>query len=292
MMKKSKWFLALAILMAMTIILLSGCQLAVAEAAEAAGQDEFIGMYITFESLDTYGLQGSQKIFASQKTEDASDSGAVSYEFPGIEGIAFFMPLVHSPDKTAIYRTNNIGPEVNEVEMTVTDSYVQELKGKIYISPAELIILFPNRVYETADGEVYMVPATGSSMSVENGISASMTLTQDETMTTTINGQTSETTSKAVLTVQIIEAPVQYIVKQFSAEDAVISNTLVTADNIPEALTAVQGMAYAIVETHCAGQGSTKLVNREILDWSSGTYAFLFIDERGFAIGHLTTLGE
>jgi hypothetical protein len=292
------------IICTLTLIIawMSGCQLAKPELEQDASQDRLIGIYVTFKSIglsfESYEASSeidraviaelTGKIYA-EKIVSGSESGEViEYEFPGQEGIAMFCPKIKSSHSDASYFKAVFGPEVHLGALSVNSDVLFKLTGEIIISKSCDYIFYPNRVYQTESGDIYMIPATGAS--ADWSFAGSMMLTENEKITTNVNGKQEEMNTMIELTIHSEDEASQYVVKQFREDDSVISTLAFSEDNIPEKISADLSMAYTIVEKIFVTSDDSRQIKREILDWSVPCHLFYFFDDRGISIGHTVVL--
>ncbi len=294
-----------ALLLAGALLALSGCSLAQpAETDESSPHgDRLIGAYATQENWNeepdyTHWVEyGSDTIDTEFGALDLPnlilkaeyDEETQSYTFPGMDGYALF----------AVTRTLNDAPYthgVNEmfnanIQVSATDtgsSY--DLSGTVYhgspLGQSEEQLGQDGRVwavysvYQMADGTVYL-----SSLSDSYIGPGTMTITLNETYTTTENGEETEIYTNVAVTLEYIEQLTTLTVHQYGADGQLLDTAELP---ITEELPAIQWHAdavWAAVEETRGGEQTRTVIDRPFGDEPSAYHSVIMLDNNGFGVG-------
>lgn len=283
-MTKKAFFILLCIVFA--LIMLTGCQLAQENAVETS-KDSLIGVYVTYtlpnHTVENWSYE-DERIFATAKRIKTGQSETTSFDFVGLEGIAFFSPIVQENNDNVSYLTTIIGPEVfdSKVGVHVTDDSSTEvtLVGKVYRSISsnwENRVLSYNPVYQTSGGEIYLLPGTN--------IGGGGTVKLEEGVTTNENGKNSVNGTSVELIDETINTTIKTIFKQMSVVDEIVDTTVVLPQEAPEHIKLNKDTTYIIVEEHGLNtNGQTEIV-RTLLDTDAIDFTVKYIGDHGFAVG-------
>lgn len=272
-------------------LMLAGCQLAQPELGQTETEDRFIGVYITFSSLSDYDITSGFDGIKRQETGNkiyATRTADSSFEFADFEGLALYCPKIITDEEHGDNYITAADPAISSVAISVSDAGLKEITGTIIMCQTHEIVFYPNTVYQTGSGDVYMLPAMGSS--IDSLSNASLTLTQEIKSTQKINGEIEGFSSRAVVTIKTEQETDHYVVKQFNQDDELVASTVISRDRIPTELKAETTLAYAIIEKVIILADGSMRNDREIMDWSIATHSFVFYDERGLGVGTLVKL--
>lgn len=304
-MRKNHWRTGiwLAVLAAGLATGLGGCRLADPALGEAAQPDRLIGMYITREYLDLFDYEkylndhigqitegGTLKIGAQRnddydgriyaeyrKKEDGTEG---EYVFAGIEGIRFFNPVTPEEENTFDIQSD---PEVTDVHLKVTD-FGQEIEGTVYCPTDQNACFYGNPVYQTAEGEVYLLAGTGVSGNLTGGASFSQRLEESRTMNQ--NGEEEKESMSVSVTYCGQDAFARYVIAQMDGQDQKIRETEYPAEDMPDSITVSGDAAYLVCTGYGAGRGRQEQVRRQIVELSEEETSFdlLVMGERGLPV--------
>jgi len=295
---KSKIMLAaLAALMVLT--LLAGCQLAKPDAEQDAGRDTLCGVFITLEYLDigepeiTLNGKGEPQISYSEMRIYAThpeDENGVSpyYTFKGIEGYCFFSIREKEADGSFYHRS--FADNVIQDRLTKIGDNSTMISGTIYFDAhCSDFVIFPNPVYQTQDGGVYVVPGEGTAIgNPTEGDNISLTLS--ETASQTADGETITKTMEVSITAQCLNTNQEVILKQIDENDQVVDETVITQDTIPDNVRVLPDTAYMILEEHCIDGEGNAVVKRTLVDTSAAYFYVQFTGEHGIVEPSLVSL--
>lgn len=258
-------------------LLLSGCQLAQPDAQEEKDKDRMVGVFITTEYLDLFDMEAYLKDHSNllsggtiDRSEDSAYNGRiyakyieetnevgtnVRYVFEDLEGIltASYLVKPHGGNLEAYWMsavTEGIC-DVSIAHHARDDGEDHSISGTIYLSPEYIDPCFYfNPVYQTEDGDVYLM--AGQGLSFETGFAGSSCHTLNETATYTENGTTRSYTAESKITLECAVPAKVVIVLHMDENNNILSRNEYTADELPETLTPEAGTAYLLVEEHTA----------------------------------------
>lgn len=302
-MKNKTGFAALAALM--VLMLLAGCQLAVPDDEIAGGEkDTLCGVFITLEYLDAgagetielppnWNGDMNDIVFPETRiyaTRHEDENGYINYTFDGVEGFRFFMIQQAGADGSNYSSSVVEGPFVDtKINVGTNDT---RLSGTIYYD-AHLprFSLYPNPVYQTSDGEVYMVPGTGTGVE-SMGEGNSMTMTISETATETVDGVETSSTMEVEIKAESLNTNQKVVLKQMDENDQAISQAEITQDNIPESLSVLPDTAYMVLEEHTVDYEGKAVTKRTLVKPDEAFFNVRFTGDNGIIESHMVTLNN
>lgn len=263
------------IILAASMLLLSGCQLAKPE-AETQMTDRLAGVLVTTEHLDLFDMEAylndhisgigdhtvedtdeyQGRIYGELTQVGNFEDGAARYEvfFPDVEGY-FLVDLrcsasgLWEPEGEYYWNTTGNGglydvksgftstDEGEETSMEMTIAYWQD-------GP---VTMFLNPVYQTDDGKIYVTSGSGLSGDLATG--GEMTQTMTNTVTTTLDGERQTITS--TVKVHAVHAlPTEELqLVQMDESHRILAESNYQKGSIPEELDLEAETAYLIVQT-------------------------------------------
>ena len=281
--------------------------------------DRMIGVFITYEplfepELDFSSIIGSlqssgsdeliispapsatDRIYAKavEKTEIDPKTGVESthmdFVFEGLEGFGFFGAYVHPVDGKQPYFIKilcgdegvchpGVRHDNNEAGPTA-----MSLFGTVYFAKIRPEFLYPNPVYETPSGEVY-VRRADESLYTPQLDGSSYRISENQTF----EGYDYEV--DVSLSFEKISAADTCTVKQFDCEDRLLSREDLDTAALPESIDALPNAEYIIVESK-SGQGDDALTTRTVCDRSDdSSYFSLYLPmENGICSCHSCTV--
>ena len=176
----------------LSVLMLTGCQLAGEEAQEDQFLDKMVGVFVTFESLDLdfdiqalledhpYALHGDGVDISDPKYVEYAGKLPVTvtedgWELPGYEGVFYGRLLTEG------YSAEVIGDGIGDVESRI---YIDDgeagfkVEGIIYFTEGTYVEFYTNPVYMNEAGEYYVVHGDGCGVDVGLG-GTSMTVEQE-----------------------------------------------------------------------------------------------------------------
>lgn len=260
---------------------------------ENSGSDRLIGVLITKEYLDLFdtdrffndninqvmnGRNISEtkrakyqgRLYATlTETSNTNETGETvttkEYVFNGVDGIPFFMTYIN--DESGAYHVLNADEAITDCHqhITVTDEGESlSLTGTVYVaSRSNIGNFYFNPVYQSSDGEVYVVSGDGVFFGNDNvpGVSWSQKITENRAET--FNDSKNSSGSEVEVTICVMEEPKNIALLQFNGENRLLEKTNFTPGNLPEHIDALPDAQYMIVETTSAEGISRTLFQRE-----------------------------
>lgn len=308
----------LCLLLAAVLTALTGCSLAQPE-QKTAFEDRWIGFYVVYNppgaynsfssnpnlvemgttSLDTgkYGaLTIPQKVLLG---EEDPDTGALT--FPGITGYSLFIRHKQEDYGPVTQVVSNMSPGEEGTTINSTDQGTAETAsgviwwGPPLDAPADWDpnedgygIWHAYRVFETADGQVYL---DGSGNSYSGGGSG-MGFSSDATHTYTENGESRTDSISVSVSVKYTPRLTGLRVVEFAGDSSVVRTTaLPLAEDLP-ALVPTEDTAFLIVEEESAEGVKRTLYSTADLSEGPVYHEVVLLDEEGCGHGTYLTIGE
>lgn len=308
----------LCLLLAAVLTALTGCSLAQPE-QKTAFEDRWIGFYVVYNppgaynsfssnsnlvemgttSLDTgkYGaLTIPQKVLLG---EEDPDTGALT--FPGLTGYSLFIRHKQEDYGPVTQVVSNMSPGEEGTTINSTDQGTAETAsgviwwGPPLDAPADWDpnedgygIWHAYRVFETADGQVYL---DGSGNSYSGGGSG-MGFSSDATHTYTENGESRTDSISVSVSVKYTPRLTGLRVVEFAGDSSVVRTTaLPLAEDLP-ALVPAADTAFLVVEEESAEGVKRTLYSTADLSEGPVYHEVVLLDEEGCGHGTYLTIGE
>ena len=194
-------------------------------------------------------------------------------------------------DEEGEYYTSISGDGISDVHVGHHSKDTGEavsLEGVIYVSATSKsvqqgdTVFYFNPVYQTPEGQVYLMSGSGlGSMSVSDE-GASMSHNMNETVTIDTDGE--EKTYGCDVTVEIrpIIAPERLVVVQMSAENAALQQTEYVPGQLPESLSPEKETSYLLVESWKRDGNGQWIVDRSVCQQGEERISVLY--DRGDGI--------
>lgn len=271
----------------MTICLLSGCSLA---RTGKAGPDELVGFFVTVSleengttvdiwdeeaagmgMISDYTLAG-QRLYAKR-----TDGAQVSYEFPAGCGLSCFIYDVFDEDGDA-YRSQTVSAEIDVVNLAyhAGEPSRYELEGTLYATADTRAVIRMNPVYQTPNGDVYVLSDKPTGYQVHGGSGWSAFQTQEYAVD---KGYTTYQGSTVTLSVEYVTLPETYVIIEMSEANEPLRQSEYAPGELPETYTPGADAAYLLLEAR-AGEGTVRSVyspgdeSVEMDTFSPGEYGF------------------
>lgn len=251
----------------MALLMLTGCSLAT---PGAAGRHELVGVFVTvsreengekveFWDEDAAGMKMiSRHDLAGQKLYARKVEGEpVSYEFPAGCGLSAFVYDVYDENGDS-YRSGTYSAEVDvrNVAYYAGDPSRYELEAVLYATRDTRLRLQVNPVYQTPDGEVYVLSDKPTGYMVEGGEGFAAILTQDYKVD---KGYTTYENSTVKLSVEYVTLPQHYAVLEMDGANQLLRRAEWAPGELPETYTPGADAAYIILEAQ-AGEETVRTV--------------------------------
>ena len=241
----------------LAVCMLAGCSLA---KPGKSGQDKLTGFFVTvsckdgdtmvdlwdeeatgMEMISNHDLAG-KKLYARR-----IDGNPVVYEFPEGCGLSCFSYDVEEGQEP--YRSNTISPEIDaHLGFYAGTEMPYRMDAVVYGTRDSDAVICMNPVYQTPDGEIYVLSDKPMSYDVAtmDGCSASIS-------------QTGEDGCTATLTIRHVVLPEKYVIIEMNEENQPLRQAEYVPGELPEIYTPGADAAYLILEAR-AGEGTTRTV--------------------------------
>ena len=251
---------------------------------------------------DTSQYQGriyAKPVEKEWTASDGSTQTTTEYEFPEeLNGHAFLCPTL--TDERGEHYTSSSHDEVfadshvhiksgdagNAVELTATIYYdpltipkesITELHEDGTETPAQHIAFYHNPIYQTPEGDVYVVSGSGSAYSAGPGVGfygEQGTYFFHETKSVTINGKTEELKNAVSITMHAVRYAEKIVVHEMREDNKLLRTAEYSHGDFPRELTVGSDAAYVIIETHSMDENGEVMVNRQICTADSEEESF------------------
>lgn len=243
----------------LAVCMLAGCSLA---KPGKSGQDKLTGFFVTvsckegdtmvdlwdeeatgMEMISNHDLAG-QKLYARRMEGDP-----VVYEFPEGCGLSCFSYDVEENGEIT-YRSDTVSPEIEvTMEYHAGTEIPYRMYAELYGTKDTHAVIQMNPVYQTPDGEVYVLSDKPVSYDVATMDGCSNTLSQ----TIKDYGYT------ATLTIRHVVLPENYVIIEMNEENQPLRQAEFAPGELPESYTPGADAAYLILEAR-AGEDTTRTV--------------------------------
>lgn len=248
---KTKWIVIL-VLCAMAAAFFLGAKGVVKlnqdEAAESSGskQDILVGLLLVPETED-YRFEQEAGNLTEDFSEGDTDPFAAFCEKSG--AIRFLIYLV----KDGKEDERGYWMPLHDSVFSDFDTYISgdglSLQGTLLLTtPVDFSWFY---VYQKSDGSLYTKQTMGASM---GGSGGSMTVTDREDYTETVNGESKNSYRELALTMQSVHSPNAYDVLSFNEAHVLLDQRSFAPDGIPESLQFPDGTAYVLIERRGNGE--------------------------------------
>ena len=251
----------------LAVCMLAGCQLASEEKTEDPYQDKLVGVFVTFEPMELgfdiegwiedNGITDGAEISMEESLQyqeklpvTLSDEGWV---IPGHEGISVGRYW------NGEYWTGFSGEGICEMNSNIAagdDGDNIKVEGTVYFPEDAEVMLCTNPVYQTPEGEFYVVQGQSFHSNVGTG---SMSQSVRDEKNWTENGTSYTFCAEFETTVQGVELAEKVVLVWMTADHAEVSRAEYDPNALPESVTPAEGVAYLIVE-EIAGENITRTI--------------------------------
>ena len=251
----------------LAVCMLAGCQLASEEKTEDPYQDKLVGVFVTFEPMELgfdiegwiedNGITDGAEISMEESLQyqeklpvTLSDEGWV---VPGYEGISVGRYW------NGEYWTGFSGEGICELNSNIAATDAGDniaVEGTVYFPADAEVMLCTNPVYQTPEGEFYVIQGNSFHSAVETG---SMSQSVKDEKTWTDDGTAYTFCAEFKTTVQGVELAEKVVLVWMTADHTEVSRAEYDPDALPESVTPAEGAAYLIVE-EIAGENITRTI--------------------------------
>ena len=301
-MKNRKSFIAILVLGLM--VLINGCSLAKEDAGESASQDRMIGVVFTRESVDLFDMDAfledniaevangkditlndtepyQGRIYATIEKHGSTEPSDWEFIFEGIDGMNFFTPTMQQEGKEP-FRVTEFSDAICDahVEYSISDTEDKlALSGMVYAEVEEGIeeyTLYCNPVYQTEEGDIYMVAGGGGILlGTEDGISNEMSMSFDVSTDVVKDGVSKKESASVNIGFALKYEPEKITFYQMNQAHQILASEEYTPGEVPGVLEAEEETAYILVETECKELGNERLITREICEEQQGEETYI-----------------
>ncbi len=236
----------LCCMLALCALLLTGCQLAQRE----ENNDWLIGFYV---SLEPIGEDGDTIHGEIAPNEDGLDQ----VTFPGVEGYPLYYRPIPVEDLGFSWSTS-LEPDYIAASIVMKDIAVSQ-EGTVFVTAAGGgYTLYPNPVYVTETGEIYVVAQEGPSGRMDEPGTV-LTCSQEDTVTYRLDGKTKRETVSVTCHLESVAPVEKTIILQMGAENQVLDRLEVRPGDSLEPWQGLKDTAYLLMETYyAAGYGQVQ----------------------------------
>ncbi len=284
-------------------VLLSGCQLAKPEVE--AGKDKLVGVFVTTEYIDLFDMEAylndnldqldggmiqadqtpyrgrlyAELVPVTLTGEDGEEVQHWEYQFPDLEGVAYFAARVQTGTEDYVGSNSDLAILDGHMDIKYTDT-AEEIALTARILRAhegKSIEFYPNPVYQTADGQVYLTSGSGMSTSGYNAPGAFMTQTLSESTTITDGEETKTYSCSIAVEMGTMVPPEEYALVQMDDDNHILCTDRFRPGEHPEEITLLENTAYVLLET-----GTQEGRTRELWDRNTENLTTLYVGDNGF----------
>lgn len=282
------------------LLSLTGCQLA---KEESGSQDRLVGAFITTECLDLMDMDAylndhldevkkggeilidgdtsayEERIYGVNESDDPEHP---DYTFPGLEGIAIYYILVDTEEdqywtsstaeEVQLYTAFNLSDDIDEIVVSA-DLYVSADGG--------LLSFYANPIYQTAEGELYLISGTGISGEMDDD-SVQMSQTLNETNTIIRQGKTMQQRFEIKINYNAIYPIDKIVLLQLDQNNQVIDRQEFLPGQVPETLTPTKETAYILAENCRTDSQGENVMDREIVSRGEDSLYTYALQSNGF----------
>ena len=249
----------------LAVCMLAGCQLASEEKTEDPYQDKLVGVFVTFEPMElgfdiegwiedngiTDGAEISMEESLQYQEKRPVTLSAEGWVVPGYEGISVGRYW------NGEYWTGFSGEGICEMNSNIAagdDGDNIKVEGTVYFPADAEVMLCTNPVYQTPEGEFYVVQGQSFHSNVGTG---SMSQSVRDEKNWTENGTSHTFCAEFKTIVQGVELAEKVVLVWMTADHAEVSRAEYDPNALPESVTPAEGAAYLIVE-EIAGENITR----------------------------------
>ena len=253
----------------LAVLMLSGCQLARQEVRETPMEDKLVGVFVTFEPLDLdFDIEGYLNdhpgvLSGGEVTLDPGEGMEYAQRLsvtvadgdwlvPGHEGIGVGRYW------NGEYWTGFSGEGICELNSNIADGEdgaVIRVEGTVFFPDGSDVELCANPVYQTGEGEFYVIQGNSFHSHLEKDGSMSHSVKDEKTWTE--NGTETGYSAEFTTTVRAVTPAEQVALVWMTEDHRPLGREEYLPGQLPETLTPAEGAAYLIVE-EISGEGTVR----------------------------------
>lgn len=256
----------------LAVLMLSGCQLASEEKREDQLQDKLVGVFVTFDHMDLeFDIEGwlsdnPDAFRDGDVTLEPGESMAYAGKLPVTVGEDGWVVPEHEGLSIGRYWNGEYWTGFSTEGICELNSHINagdngdtiDVEGTVYFPAGAQVMLCTNPVYQTAEGEYYVMQGTTFQSSLETG---SMSQSIEDEKTWIVDGEETIYSAKFTTTVQGVHLAQQVTLIWMSAEHEELDRAEYVPGQLPESVTPVAGAAYLIAE-ETAGEKVTRMLHQ------------------------------
>lgn len=128
-------------------------------------------------------------------------------------------------------------------------------------------IFYANPVYQTEEGEIYMVSGSGFCMGNSTEEGECMSTTLSESYSNVSDGQTNAEASSVEITFSVMFEPVKITLLQMNDDDQILKADDYEPGKLPDSITAKEDTAYFLIRTEKADPEGGSVIRRELYEY-------------------------
>lgn len=276
--KKIYHFILTAVLISAIILPLDGCTLAKKDAGEDS-KDTLIGVFITEEYLDLFGTdaylygQYANPLYATVNRHGNDELSDWEISFENIRGLNFLAPVWTTKDGES-YRAAQQSDGICETHTDINSSDDKEelrLSATVYSIPkaaGKELTYFANPVYQTADGKIYTVPASGISTGTADSEGVRLSTSFSDQTETKDKWRVKTESTTVDIQFSVMYEPVRITLFQMGADNRILKQESHLPGKLPETLHVGKDAAYILVETEKKKPDGSFHIERNIYEHS------------------------
>ena len=255
----------------LAVLMLAGCQLASEEIQEAPMNDRLVGVFITMDHMDLdfdiegwlndNGISGDAEIdmaeglaYQEKLPVTIGDNGWV---VPGHEGLS--IGRYWNGEYWTGFSSEGIC-ELNSSIAAGDDGDTIEVEGTVCFPMDSEVMLCANPVYQTPEGEFYVVQGNSFQSQLEYGPMSHGI--QDE-KTWTENGVSRTFRAHFTTTARGVELAERVVLVWMDADYRELSRVEYAVEELPESVTPAEDANFLIIQEHVGGSFNSKFYQRE-----------------------------
>lgn len=247
------------------VLLLSGCQLARADAEELPTKDLLVGVMVTREYLDLFDIEGYLNDNASALLGDSDHviEDTTGYEkriyanmengscvFDQVDGILFAAYEFDEETQKGVRVTPCNEISDGHINTEETEGFLlTTMEGTIFVDDriGEVHYVF-NPVYQDESGNVYLTSGSGLGSNIEPGIGTKMSHNISDEFEINQNGRTEGFRTEIKINVEAVSLAEKYVLVSMDQKHNELTRTEFAAEAMPENVSPAEGAAYLLVE--------------------------------------------
>lgn len=261
-------------------MLLSGCQLALEEQGSQK-RDQLVGVFVTTEHIYHEIHNESNPAAEEERLYAISSGDDYQQRFADIDGYYFYAARFQTDNEFGVYNANNPGISNPSIAFKSTDDGEERtLEATIFFLSGTDLVLYANPVYQTEDGDLYLVQGSGMGISHGRG-----SINFKENVQTDLEGEESYSIS-ITLNYQEMDQIESVTVIAMDDDNQILEQNTYKPDEVPEQLQPADNTAYYLIQTHTVDRDGNAVVLREIYDREDEWLETYNLNDEGIYTAH------